>query len=398
MSVVFFTYAYPPAKYPRSIQISRLVKYSRHSIRVISCDDDSAADFTIAEPADGKPAELIRVPRRKLNCLDPRWWLNKFALPDGYRDWALTAAHEALARQYIGPRDTFVSFGDPMSDHLAGLTIKRATGAPWIAHFSDPWVDNPYRRRLPVSGWLNRQLEKAVIESADRVIFTSQETIDLVMRKYPASWRNKTHVLPHAFDPAMFGAANPRTSGVLVRYVGNFYRPRTPAALIKALLKLHRERPDIIAGLRVELIGHLHSNINLAAALSELPVGLMSVTPPVDYRTSLQMMQDADLLLVIDAPSDTSVFLPSKLVDYIGAGRPIFAITPPGASAELVAKLGGRVAHPEHIDDIATQLAAAVGEARTNPAMPWGTPVVRDEYSASSVAARFDALLDSASS
>jgi hypothetical protein len=67
----------------------------------------------------------------------------------------------------------------------------------------------------------------------------------------------------------------------------------------------------------------------------------------VDYKTSLALMESADLLLVIDAPFDQSVFLPSKLVDYIGAQRPIFAITPPGTSAKLVSDLGGMVAHPK---------------------------------------------------
>ncbi len=392
MSVVFFTYAYPPAKYPRSIQISRLVKYSRHPIRVICCEDDSAEDPTIADAAD-EPAELIRIPRRKLSRMDPRWWLNRLALPDSYRDWAMTAAHLVLRQKYVGPGDTLASFGDPMSDHVAGLAIVRATGAPWIAHFSDPWVDNPYRRRLPVSGWLNRRLEKSVVAAASRLIFTSRETVDLVMRKYPASWRAKASVLPHAYDPEMYGAATPQSNGPLLRYVGNFYRPRTPHALIQALVKLQREQPQTLAGARIELIGSVNDDINLSTALARLPAGTFSVMPAVDYRTSLRMMQEADLLLVIDAPSDTSVFLPSKLIDYIGAGRPIFAISPPGASAELVTKLGGRVAHPADLAEIASQLAAALQEARSKSRTVWGDAAVREEYAAARVALKFDALV-----
>jgi hypothetical protein len=45
----------------------------------------------------------------------------------------------------------------------------------------------------------------------------------------------------------------------------------------------------------------------------------------VGYQESLKLMSEADALLVIDAPADQSVFLPSKLIDYIGAGRPISA-------------------------------------------------------------------------
>ena len=69
------------------------------------------------------------------------------------------------------------------------------------------------------------------------------------------------------------------------------------------------------------------------------------------------MAEDADVLVVIDAPTrGPSPFLPSKLVDYLPLGKPIFAITPrDGASATLVRSLGGIVAPPD--DDAAIRVA-----------------------------------------
>ena len=46
------------------------------------------------------------------------------------------------------------------------------------------------------------------------------------------------------------------------------------------------------------------------------------------------------MLLILDAPFDISVFFPSKLVDYIGAQKPILAITPEGSCADIVRRLG----------------------------------------------------------
>ena len=48
---------------------------------------------------------------------------------------------------------------------------------------------------------MNRQLEARVIEHADRVVFTTPETVDLVMAKYPALWRKKVRVIPHGYNP-----------------------------------------------------------------------------------------------------------------------------------------------------------------------------------------------------
>src|SRR5262249_44227269 len=116
--------------------------------------------------------------------------------------------------------------------------------------------------------------------------------------------------------------------------------------------------------------------------------------PPVDYLESLRLMQEADLLLVIDAPSELSVFLPSKLIDYMGAQRPILALSPPGACAELVLNLGGDTARPDDPGEIAGKLAAAIADLRQSPTTAWGDAEIRARYAAPRVAAEFDAVID----
>jgi hypothetical protein len=50
-------------------------------------------------------------------------------------------------------------------------------------------------------------------------------------------------------------------------------------------------------------------------------------------------MKTADLLTVIDVPAKKNLFLPSNLVDYVGAGRPILGIKPPGTPQKIMNKL-----------------------------------------------------------
>jgi hypothetical protein len=80
------------------------------------------------------------------------------------------------------------------------------------------------------------------------------------------------------------------------------------------------------------------------------------VSPVVARATAA----DADVLLVIDAPSDgPSPFLPSKLVDYLPLQKPIFGITPhDGATARLLRRLGCSTAAPEDVDGIARAIEA----------------------------------------
>jgi glycosyltransferase involved in cell wall biosynthesis len=67
-------------------------------------------------------------------------------------------------------------------------------------------------------------------------------------------------------------------------------------------------------------------------------------------------------LLLIDAPADESLFLPSKLIDYLPAAKPILALTPQrGASADVVRALGYPVIAP----DDETGIAAAIEQLLT---------------------------------
>ena len=395
--VVFLTYAYPPLRYPRSIQIYRLVKYSRHRIRVVCAEPEPERDDSIDERLSGRPAEQIVVQRPRGRFEWPRL-TRRFAVPDAYRGWARAAADRILRDRLITADDTLVTFGNPMSDHVAGLEIRRALGVRWVAHFSDPWADNPYRRLPPIARRIDRRLERDVIAGADRVVFTTAETVDLVMAKYPPAWRAKTLVLPHAFDPELFdGGPVERTAGrpgILGRHIGSLYVHRKPDPLTQALWRLGREQPGLLAGVRIELVGHVASAIETAAPAPATHDAVVRFAPRVDYRSSIRLMRESDFLLVIDAPFDRSVFLPSKLIEYVGAARPILAITPPGAAAALVRRLGGFVADARDMDAVADQLRAMLSFVRGRRARTFGEPAVRAEFAAPKIVADFDAIID----
>lgn len=102
-------------------------------------------------------------------------------------------------------------------------------------------------------------------------------------------------------------------------------------------------------------------------------------------------MVDSDGLLIMDAPADLSVFLPSKLIDYIGAARPILGITPPGTSSDLIRKIGGWVAHPSRTDEIITKLRDFI--SHTSTSKPFGQQEERSRYDVSTVTRQFNDIL-----
>ena len=111
---------------------------------------------------------------------------------------------------------------------------------------------------------------------------------------------------------------------------------------------------------------------------------LVRVRGRVPPSEAAAIAADADVLLVIDAPSSgPSPFLPSKIVDYLPLRKPIFGVTPePGATAALLRRLGCAVAPPEDVPAIAAALRDLVRCWQA------GTLAVSDSFDR--VAAEFD--------
>jgi hypothetical protein len=98
----------------------------------------------------------------------------------------------------------------------------------------------------------------------------------------------------------------------------------------------------------------------------------IEVHAPVSYLHSLAIMTVSDLLLVVDAPSEgSSVHFPSKLADYLGAGRPIAAFTPAsGATARIATEAGHLVVPLDAPEAAFDALEAALGAAGAPPTPP----------------------------
>jgi glycosyltransferase involved in cell wall biosynthesis len=361
--VLVVSYAFPPMAFPRSIQVSHLLKNLNASIVVICGEDHhQKLDPSIAPDIEKYFEHVFRVPFHRpilfsyIDYVGRKLYFPWSDRPDIYRKWNRRAYEKFLEWQVNSNYrpDILITFAQPMSDHLFGLEYKKRTGIPWIAHFSDPWVDNPYLPKNPFLGKLNQRMERRVIENADAIIFTSPETIDVVMRKYPETWRKKVFYLPHGYDQRLYDPTfNPPSHCYVIRSIGHFYGPRSPKLLFEAIEQIASESPQLLSDVVIELVGSLgrfkvHHYPNAQK--------IIHCIGKVPYIESLRLMQTAHCLLVIDAPAHFSVFFPSKLVEYIGTNRFIIAISPPGATSRVVKEVGGWIANPSEIQTVVEML------------------------------------------
>jgi hypothetical protein len=303
--------------------------------------------------------------------------LDRHLIPDRFRPWHRDAIAAIREHDLLRDVDALVTFGQPMSDHLVGLALQDDHKLPWIVHLSDPWSDNPFAPRNRLGSALNRRLEMSALSRAAALLVTNSWARDRLVERLPAEVAKRVQVLPHAFDPRLYPPATTRSGSLRVRYIGSLYGPRGPRPLTQALdlLRARGELDDV----KIELIGPTTHRVDAPGLIER---------PSVQYLESLALMRNSDLLLNLEAPIESSPFLPSKLVDYVGARVPIAALAPEGPGAALVRRVGGWQADPADPEAAAAMLAEALGHARrARDSSVWGDEATVETYSARNVAA-----------
>jgi hypothetical protein len=269
-----------------------------------------------------------------------------------------------------------VSFAQPWTSHDAVRRAKQAIpGLRWAAHFSDPWTDSPYAVRNDGAKFsAEQQLEREIISLADVVVFVTEDAADLVMRKYPAAWRSKVHVIPHLIDPDIpqMLPAPRRDPGVLrLVHAGSLYEgKRAPDGLFAALRNLAACDPGAAPPLHFRFVGWVPEE-KLRLERDDHLGKIISWTTPLYYTPSLKEMAGADVLVVIDADFECSPFLPSKLFDYLIFDKPIIGLTPQGSTtAGFLDRIGYPSVRPNDEEAIKSLFRSLLQQWRSGQLKP----------------------------
>lgn len=373
MKLLAISFDLPPLLRPQAIQIGRLLQYLPESFEIytVTADDLSCPkDPDLYPKLSRRFREQIVHPFRSNVLLRAIRFLIRVLLPvpDVYLFWHYSVFREIIAKWKDRHFDAIVTFAFPMSTNLLGMWLKKYYKVRWVAFLSDPWANNPHLRYTHFANKINAWLEKRVFEHADKLVFPSHEMRDQYVAKYPML-KHKMAYLNHSFDPSSYAEEEPGTQGpLLLRYIGNFYGQRSAETLLAALGALLRKGVIAEGDVVLETVGGMpkkHSDLYVRLVKEHALQNMVKIRAPVPYQTSLKLMQESDVLVLLDAAVEGSVYFPSKLVDYIGTRRPIFGITPhEGASARIIRKLGGWIAAPNKQSEIEQQLLAILDQSR----------------------------------
>jgi glycosyltransferase involved in cell wall biosynthesis len=248
--------------------------------------------------------------------------------------------------------DLIMSRVMPIYGHLPALGIKVFWNIPWITNWSDPAPISispvPYKKKTLMSNFWEHYC-KIVFRKSDLVCFPNKFLEQHFLSHYPTVIK-KTLIFPHiALSKLFFDSANSNTK-LTVCHFGSLGL-RSPETFIRALSKFVIDNPH--AEIEVNFVGSKDSKAIELIDNLELNNWIKFIAP-VSYCDSLKLMNQADILLIIEADTSIGIFLPSKVLDMIQSGKPILSISPKsGVLADLLeGDIGGIAVDRNNLDEI----------------------------------------------
>lgn len=286
----------------------------------------------------------IAAPRRAAASVGRAVW-RAVHWPDAWCPFILPAWRRA--RQLAAERrpDALVTVSYPFSDHVVGLWLKqRDPGLPWLVDVGDPFARYGYVNNERLYRRLNDRAEARVLRLADYVSVTNRGALEHYTAAFGVDRDRIGVIAPVLSSTAGAGPAigesdestDPPHRPVRLVYCGQLYRQiRNPQPLLNLLERLVQDPPS---GRSVEL--HLYGELSDCADLFEPVQSLrgrnLFLHGFVSRERALRAMQQADVLVNIGNATPHQV--PSKIVEYIGTGKPILNLvtSPDDQTRELL--------------------------------------------------------------
>ena len=220
--------------------------------------------------------------------------------------------------------DAIITKNSP--SELLGYYFKKKNGIKWIATWNDPYPTKKYPKPYGNGVYaklfiLERPLLKKM-EEADYHIFPNQRIRDY-MSNYINIPAEKTRIIPHVVIPREH--IDTPHENLKIVHLGNVLPPRDATPFLRALSEFIKNKQD--AKIEIAFIGQTPQSIKDYIKTTHLEK-YVKVFPPVKYEESQEILETYDIQLIVEAPCEEGIFLPTKVSDSMQLGKPIFTISP----------------------------------------------------------------------
>jgi glycosyltransferase involved in cell wall biosynthesis len=358
--ILMFAPAFAPFANPEAIVNNKLVlamKSAGWHVDVITRSDHQLGDYNYGSGWEdcwvslrmSTYAVTYRYKGRIIKVLDTLRGALRTRYPGIGCRWAAHAFDLALRLHRENHYHVILSRSLPDSGHLPALAMSKKTGLPWVANWNDAsGVKNP----LPVGrggdaslGFFYNRFLQEVARNASWYTFPSERMRHYICKYLGNGAEGKSSTIPHVAMPYNIKIkSRNKNESFTICYAGNLYPGRNLGVFLNGMANFLEINKTQSRRLRLVIIGI--DNIGLSKVAKKFGVesniqtmGLMS------YMNTLDCCAKSDVLLVLEAPYEEGIYLPSKFIDYVQVGRPILAISPQiGTLRDLISEYGGGIA------------------------------------------------------
>jgi glycosyltransferase involved in cell wall biosynthesis len=334
---------------------------------------------------------------------------------DVYRNWTLAVPNKSLPLRVASqlsfpisimgmglPRvpkpDVVIATSPSIFTSASGLVFSRVWRVPFIFEVRDLWPQLFIEMGMIRNRALIKVLEAAEFfqyrQARKIVVVTDSFRSILIGRGVPAE---KLEVIPNGVDLTLFredtvGAATVREEHGLgdrfvVAYIGTHGLLHGLSSVLAAADRL-RGRDDI----RFLFVGHGHERDALIAKAAQMQLHNVVFVPgqPRERIPAFVSAADACLVALRQQPFLSENFVPSKIFEYLGCGRPVLASLAGEAAALIVRAGAGTAVAPEDPVALAEAVSALAADRPATRAMgERGLRFVRAHYDRAALARRY---------
>jgi glycosyltransferase involved in cell wall biosynthesis len=283
-----------------------------------------------------------------------------FLLPDAQFLWILLALPKALwVARNCG---VIYSSAWPVSAHVLGLIVHKVTKKPWVADYRDPWTLNTnWSPPTRFHRWLGERLDRATVENASFVVnVTERRTQNFKKKYYEQAYKCITiHNGYDSSDVTGFRGRKSNKEYILFTSLGSFYGGRNPIPFIESIKESFEEGFLNRDNLKCLLINAFDPQLQIAIEQLQLS-DVVKILPWMPQIKAFEYLAASDVALLFGSDMAKEA-MTSKVYEYAGMGKLIFALVPDGPVKDFVIKCNGIVADPKEKVQIKSALKELVG-------------------------------------
>lgn len=259
-------------------------------------------------------------------------------IPDARVGWNKHAVKKADELLNQGKYKAILTTSPPHSTQLIGLKLKKKYNLPWIADLRDPWTNIYYYDQLyhtALAKQMDERYERQVLEQADAVVVTSEDTKRLFLSKRGDIDANKIYVIPNGYDEDDFtGFSESPKDTYLITYTGTITETYNIDVFLKVLAYLMSAFHEINYKLR--FVGKVSDGVQQRIRKAGLEL-ITEIVPFVPHQESIHYLQKSTMLLMaIPDVAKNQCILPGKLFEYLASNKPIVCIGPVHSDADRI--------------------------------------------------------------